>query len=845
MRAAVANGADAVYLGGPGFNARMQAANFSQEELEAAVKYAHHRGVKVYVTVNTLVLPEELLPAVDYLHYLYSLGVDGVLVQDLGLLAVLRRWLPQLPVHASTQMTIHNPAGVRWLADRGVKRVVLARELSLEDITAIHRAVPEVELEIFVHGALCFAYSGQCLFSSLVGGRSGNRGWCAQPCRLAYTLLATEAREEVAGGHLLSTRDLQLLEYLPQVAAAGVAALKIEGRMKRPEYVAVVTRIYRQALDRLRRDPDHYVVTAEENRILAQIFNRGFTTGYLLDNPGRDLMSYQRPNNRGVYLGRVTGVDASRRLARVEVETAVLAVGDGVAFWVKHGVVGSRIAAILLQGKPVERVEPPARVEIPVPPEVHAGDRIFKTADARLLEEARRSYTQPAAGQRVALRIVLEGGPGRVLCVTGEDGLGQRAAVQGSIPGEVAVQHPLTPEVAAAQLGRLGGTPYYLAGLTCQLSEPVMYPLRELNTVRRALVEKLLAESDRRSARPALPHSKGEDRLAVVAPARPELRWEAPRERHLPRLAVAVSHPIAARAALEAEADRIYFAAEHFRSGGSFRQQEVEEVCRAARDRGQEFVYALPRIWRQGQEKALRWLPKMDGSWATDGIMLANPAGLVLAAQAGLPGPLYGDYFLNVTNSQAVDLLREQGLQKVTFSVELNFQQLADLAAASTLPWEVVVHGRLPLMISEHCVPGAVAGNRAGGRPCRRPCTGQTFALRDRRRFIFPLETDQYCRMHLFNAHVLCLVEELPRLAALGADTIRIEARQGDPTCIAAVTRVYRQVLERLAAGELVSSRELAAYRERLAAISPGGITKGYFWRASSDQDFNLQLQER
>lgn len=299
--AAVENGADAVYLGGKAFNARAFAGNFDDEEMAKAIEYAHLRNVKIYVTVNILIDNSELKDALSYIKTLYDLGVDGLIVQDLGLSFLISRVLPNFPLHGSTQMTIHNREGAEFLAKMGFKRVVLARETSLEDISLINQD-PIIELEIFGHGALCICYSGQCLMSSLIGGRSGNRGRCAQPCRMTYTLVdekGKNAAEEGIGEHLLSPRDLNALELLPEICRTGVSSLKFEGRMKRPEYVATVIRIYREALDRYKKNPESFSVWAEEQKELAQIFNRDFTTGYLLNNPGRDLMSYKRPNNRG------------------------------------------------------------------------------------------------------------------------------------------------------------------------------------------------------------------------------------------------------------------------------------------------------------------------------------------------------------------------------------------------------------------------------------------------------------------------------------------------------------------------------------------------------------------
>ncbi|MFA7467967.1 MAG: peptidase U32 family protein, partial [Desulfotomaculaceae bacterium] len=333
--AAVQNGADAVYLGGRQFNARRGADNFDIKELAEVIEYAHMRGVKVYVTVNILLADTELREAIRFLHAIYNAGADAAIVQDVGLIRLARLVVPELELHASTQMTAHNLPGVEFLRDAGLKRVVLAREMNLDSVRHI-RERAGVQLETFVHGALCICYSGQCLMSSMIGGRSGNRGRCAQPCRLEYRLVDKDGKPVADAGqwgeYLLSPKDLNLSDYIPRLMAAGIDSFKIEGRMRRPEYVATVIRIYRELIDRA-LDGGDFAVTGEETVDLAQIFNRGFSTGYFFGNPGQNLMSYKRPNNRGVLLGRVKHYN--QRVGRVEIELeAPLATGDGIEVWV-------------------------------------------------------------------------------------------------------------------------------------------------------------------------------------------------------------------------------------------------------------------------------------------------------------------------------------------------------------------------------------------------------------------------------------------------------------------------------------------------------------------------------
>ena len=326
--AAVENGADAVYLGARAFSARGYASNFSDKELEEAIDYAHLRGVKVYVTVNTLLKEGEVENALKLLSCLREMGADAVIVQDLGLISLAGKYLPDLPLHASTQMTLHNSEGVEFVKKLGIERVVLSRESSLEEIKRIKEKTG-TEIEVFIHGALCISYSGQCLLSSLIGGRSGNRGYCAQPCRKKYRLYCEGKQIKTSGNYLLSPKDLNTTSGLGALIEAGIESFKIEGRMKRPEYVAGVVRIYRRLIDRYIENPSGYSVSEEEQETLTQLFNRGFTQGYFFENPRWELMSRENPHNRGIPAGTVVGYDRLSNRIRVKLSRS-LRLGDGI-----------------------------------------------------------------------------------------------------------------------------------------------------------------------------------------------------------------------------------------------------------------------------------------------------------------------------------------------------------------------------------------------------------------------------------------------------------------------------------------------------------------------------------
>ncbi|MCZ7372351.1 MAG: DUF3656 domain-containing protein, partial [Candidatus Methanoperedens sp.] len=438
--AAVENGADAVYFGGTLFSARQYASNFNREELEWAIDYAHERGVRAYVTVNTLIKDSELDKAYDYLHFLCKAGADAVIVQDMGILKLLREQLPQLPVHASTQMTIHNVEGMKFLQDMGVKRVVLARELSLVEIKRI-KAETGIEIETFIHGALCFSYSGQCLLSSMIGGRSGNRGYCAQPCRKKYRAGDVE-------GYLLSPKDLNMSGNIPDLVEAGIDSFKIEGRMKRPEYVAGVVRVYRRLIDRYVEAPEKFFVSKSEKHTLLQLFNREFTTGYFFGNPGSGLMSRKYPHNRGTELGYVVDYYPRNKLVSIFLK-ARLQVGDGIGAGVRE--TGITVRSMYIENKKVSSANPGTIVTIPLDHEVAGKEPVFKTYDSGLMASLEMKNIR-----KIPVRIAFEAhieDHVKLLINDGENEI----AVQGAVVNR-ADKKPLSRSSISDQLKKLGNT---------------------------------------------------------------------------------------------------------------------------------------------------------------------------------------------------------------------------------------------------------------------------------------------------------------------------------------------------------------------------------------------------
>ena len=487
LKAAVAAGADAVYLGGRRFGARKFASNFDLPDLARAVDYAHLRGVKVYVTVNTLIREDEIPDLAEYLVRLYEMGADAVLLQDLGAALLARSIVPELERHASTQMTIHNSQGVKWAGEAGFSRAVLAREAGLEQIKEMARegGPGNVGLEVFVHGALCYSYSGQCLLSSAIGGRSGNRGMCAQPCRKPYILLSGQkdrygrpaglSARPLPEKFLLSTRDLCVYRHLKEIVRSPVASLKVEGRMKSPEYVAIVTSIYRKALDGIARGD--WSPSQEDEMELALAFNRSFTRGHLLGES--DVTGREMSDNRGVLIGSVSSFDAGKSEAAVRLSGALVPErGDGLVFQSPGQEVGLVVQRAetrdgLLRLKMKERVRP--------------GARVYLTGSTALDRKAAQIIDSSPAGIPLDLQLTWqEGRPALQALLPG----GERISVVASFLMEKARNQPLTRQQIESQLRRTGGTAFAVRDIEMEYGGDLFAPLGALNQLRRQLLEK-------------------------------------------------------------------------------------------------------------------------------------------------------------------------------------------------------------------------------------------------------------------------------------------------------------------------------------------------------------------
>ncbi|MGI1660281.1 MAG: DUF3656 domain-containing U32 family peptidase [Desulfitobacterium sp.] len=846
FKAAVENGADAVYLGGQSFNARANAANFSLDELRKVVQYAHEREAMVYVTVNILIADREFPELYDYLYDLYDIGVDALILQDIGVAELIQSILPEMERHASTQMTINTTWGVRHAERLGFQRVVFAREVTAEEMKKISATTP-LDIEVFVHGALCICYSGQCLMSSYIGGRSGNRGRCAQPCRLTYQLMNEDKTDLLAeanlGNHLLSPRDLNFVEEIRNLQECGVYSLKVEGRMKRPEYVATVIRVYRRALDQVLSEEKGVGsgVTEEEKTELLQIFNRDFSQGYFHGHPGAELMSYARPNNRGIRLGRITKNTGNQLEIKLE---AYLRPGDGIEIWTSRGREGITVNKVCRGKNEIEVGNPGDIVQIDFVGKSHPGDRVFKTHDELLMDKARQSFQEGKEQRKRPLRMRLTGSIGEVMTLEVVD-RHKQVKVSSSIPAQQAMKRPLTQEYAFQQLGRLGTTPFWLEELELEVEDGVMLPVSELNEMRRLAVEGLLQGAYtceritrgvyRQRLRDWKDRLQGEQEKQIQqhrASLTRETKGHIHRDLGLvaaKSLTVAISDLEGVKAAIIAGARRIALGGERWRSRKGMSLEDIRSAVKLCKEQGADCLLRLPRIlneeqsawWQENLKKVRDWEDRPS-------IMISNLGELEMLKALDSDWTFEVDYPVNLFNEAAIAHFLRLGAQGVTLSTELEHSQIESLARWPKT--ELFVFGDLEMMVSEYCPVGATLGGKKGSK-CSVPCVKEPHYLRDRMKYDFPIETDLDCRMHLYNVKRLNLYKELGAIAKMGVQRVRLQLDRATPVQIRDTIRVFLEGWERALDGERISEEQAEKVSAYLGERFPEGFTKGHFFR--------------
>lgn len=818
LLAALAAGADAVYLGGKLFNARQNAANFDLDQLQDAADLLHLHHKKIYITVNTLIAEKELSEALEYLYQLYNLGVDAVIVQDLGLIHLAREYVPDLELHASTQMTVHNHEGAIFLRNLGIKRVVLAREMTATEVESIVHT-SGMEIEVFVHGALCVCYSGQCLMSSMIGGRSGNRGRCAQPCRMEYQLgLNGDRLIETPGTYLLSPKDIALIHDIPQLHRIGVKSLKIEGRMKRPEYVYQVTKIYRQALDRYFDNPDTFSISSREIQQLEQSFNRGFSSGYFGGNRNQDIMGFKRPNNRGVYLGRILNCDPAKGSISLKLQ-ADLELGDEIEVWVSQG--GRTVIPVrelLKNGKRVTAATIGESVSIPGAGKLHAGDRVFKIFSVQNDRETKQALDKDNPDLKIACSVQVHGEFDQPLQVTFSDPNGHKGTAVTETCLQIARTRPLTVETLREQLSRLGNTPYYLEKIDVQMDDNLMVPLRDLNQVRRIAVEDLkinaLQAYRRKSISPL-----------AIRPLSGSAKGLTERGSVQRFLSVWVGDEESVAAAAKAGADFIYVGGDEL-SGFHWTEKALASSIEMAHQYGSRLIMAMPRINREGQRE--QWVPylQMISKLSCDGIMVSDLGTLKRVLEESTQ-PVFLNYTLNLFNSHALSMMNNPRMIQCTLSPELTLEQIKEISQnCPEIRLECLVQGPIELMVSEYC---PIHSTQESEKNCPGLCRHNHYFLRDRLQLDFPIYTDQFCRLHLLNTKDLCLYGDLHKLNTEANIVIRLELKTLNAHQIKSFVEEYHKAIQAIRKGNSPENEEFII--KQFKSLTGRDITKGHYFR--------------
>jgi U32 family peptidase len=873
LRAAVANGADAVYFGLSNFNARARAANFAPEELPTVMRFLHARNVRGFVTLNTLIFSDELPAVAEFVKAAADSGVDAVIVQDLGLVRFVKAIAPALPVHASTQMTLTEPRGIAFVSGLGVERVVLARELSLADIQKV-TANTATPVEVFVHGALCVAYSGQCLTSEALGGRSANRGQCAQACRLPYEMIVDGNPRDLGDrAYLLSPQDLAAYDHVKPLTDAGVISFKIEGRLKGGPYVAATTQTYRKAIDAATEERD-FRLSRREELDLAQTFSRGLTPGFLEGVNHQKLVRGRFPKSRGIRIGRVVGFGKGGvRVELAEPFDDLVKPGDGLLFDIgtpeakEPGGRVWRVTPYKPEAQARANVSPRLRFGLVIELQFESGAidlsaiplncDVYRTDDPALRKRLEQTYAQDKPARRVALAARVSGELGGSLTLALADDEGRTATATWPGPLEPARKRPTTAEEVREQLGRLGDTPFELGELPVELPASVMVPRSVLNDLRRRAAGELAERRVELRKHPiANPEALEQLRAAVLLPSPLEGEGGGARQNRAASAASELtpgegnatgSIPSPARFArcplpqgeraksaprspsltvLVHNLDQLEATLNWQPPAGLPRPAAVYcdfEDLRRYKD-------AVPRAKAAGIPVGLAPLrvlkPGEDGFQALvaraepDIVLVRNLASISYFREELPAARLVGDFSLNVANELTADLLIRAGLERLVPSYDLNWEQFAALVRRSDPDWfEPVIHQHMPMFHTEYCV---IAGTLSSGKDhtdCGRPCDRHRIELRDRAGANFPVHPDTGCRNTVYNSVPQSAAEYIGRMLELGLRTFRVDLLRETPDQVDALLTRYARVISGLDDGR-------TTWRE-LRALNQLGVTRG------------------
>ncbi|MBP7176020.1 MAG: U32 family peptidase [Thermoclostridium sp.] len=801
-KAAAFAGADAVYLGAKAFNARAQAQNFDREALVTVIEDAHIRAIKVYLVLNTLVKDSEIQEAAALASFAYREGIDGVIVQDPGLVRLLREIAPGLPLHASTQMTLHNTDGVKAAQKLGLQRVILSRELTLQEIKEISQA-NDMELEVFVHGALCISRSGQCLLSSFIGARSGNRGRCAQPCRLPWS----NGLPGTCGEYLISPRDLMTLELLPELIASGVKSLKIEGRLKSPEYVAATVMVYRKYLDLALTNPSAYKVDPADINMLERVFNRGgFTKGYLKGIDFRELMSTQHPKHCGIHVGTVErtegstrsrfGVRDDDRLVKIRF-TEQTHMGDGLEIRDANRENPSAIISVMLRNNTHVKTARPGDTLLVgnFKEDPAAGSAVYKTYDKELMDHLCGLSDKNTPRVAITGYFHLFAGDRPTLQVADEDG--NTATTESQEPAQPAADKPVTGERVTTQLKKTGDTPFFFEQLEVKTDNRSYIPISVINDLRRQALGNLLELRKTALKREVL--TQTEPDYSYFPGNIPSLTKKREISLYFFKVPEAFTWE-------GLQAHRVYL------------PLSEAESFDAARQYGIRAYAIIPPVLT---DKQLQWAVNRVASMREklDGVLVGNPGMLYRMYEAFPKLPVALDFQMNLFNSWALEAFREYQPVSAMLSVEMNLEAISEIKSPG-IPLEAYVYGEIPVMTLEYC-PASDQGS------CNRKCGSchrNRGTLTDRMGKRFQYETDPLLqRTTLYNTSRLMLTDIQP-LSSTDVSVLRVGIMHESNQDVHELCRFYH--------AQWVEGKEKIELASGLAnRLKEESLTRGHYFR--------------
>lgn len=793
LKAAIYNGADAIYFGGEKFSARANATNFSKDDLIIARRLTKKHKVKLYCAINTLIFNNELEEAINYIGFLDKVGIDALIIQDIGLMKLVREYFPEMEIHSSTQLSIQNSYGLEFLKELGIKRAVLPRESSLNDIILMNKA--GIELEAFVHGAICICFSGQCLMSSMIGGRSGNRGACAQPCRLKYSIIDNNTKEVLCeNASYLSPKDMMLLNSVDKLIEAGVKSFKIEGRMKTPEYVATIVKYYRNAID-MAVTGEKYNISQEENQEIAQVFSRDFTDSYLFGKSGKDMMNVNKPNNRGVLVGRVQNFKDGKVSVLLK---NPLELGDKVSFWTTvAGRVNISVDRIQKDGIFVERAEGKDLVILDIPKRVNQDDRVFKTESSlnkKIIEEQISTFKQD---EIIPLNLKIVGKVGNKLSMEFFDGDGFNSEVTSEIILEEALKHPLSEESLRAQM-RLGETIYYLNELEMSVDN-IMVPKSVLNNMRREAIEDLLKQRENMFD---FPHISLDKRSF-------DSNGSGFSIDNRPKIGAVVENIDKIKNLLVRDVDYIYYPLINFKFIGSMILDFINYIKTLSAEQKEVIVIDLPRFIREDDLPFV--LSQLDMIKPYISNYRANTADQIKMLKDLGVRYIHSSSGLNVVNSVAYDFYKNKmGLIELELSKELNIAQLYDMNKDAQL----TIYGITELMVLEHCLIGSEIGPKK--------CKEKIYALKDRIDVEFPILVDTLGKNHIINSRILMIIDELTILKEIGYSSFMLNFIMTDNEKMMDVIDIYISVLR--------NNKNISKAKDEIFSLV-SNFTKGHFNR--------------